>query len=118
MAQRREVSLGSLSWGLYPGAILWGFQLWVSYGLVNVSCGHGFDLMFHLVSLVFAVLTGLTVLLSYRLWRDIRAGELISRGTPGRAEFMALSGMAANSLFVLLIVIGGIPSFIFDPCVA
>lgn len=115
MAQRREVGLSALSWSLYPGAILWGFQLWVSYGLVNVACGHGFDIMFHLVTLFFAGLTGLTILYAYHLWRDLREGAP-THGRHPRAEFMALSGVTANSLFLLLIVVGGIPSFVFDPC--
>lgn len=114
--QRRPISLLALSLGLYPGAVLWGFQLWLSYGLVNISCGHGFDAMFHLVSLVFAVLTVGSVLLSWRLWRDMRDGRAIARGSPHRAEFMALSGIATNSLFLLLIVVGGIPSFVLNPC--
>lgn len=114
--EQREVSLWALSLGLYPGAILWGFQLWLSYGLVNVSCGHGFDPMFHLVSLFFAALTAASLLLSWRLWRDLREGRAASRGARRRAEFMALSGFAANSLFLLVIVVGGIPSFVLDPC--
>jgi len=114
----REVSLWSLSLGLYPGAILWGFQLWVSFGLVNVACGHGFEPMFHLVSLVFAALTALTIRTAYGLWRDLRLGSLAVRGAPGRARFMALSGIVANSYFLLLIVVGAIPSFLFNPCVS
>jgi hypothetical protein len=114
----REVSLLALSMGLYPGAILWGFQLWLSYGLVNVACGQGFDPMFHLVSLVFAGLTGLTVALSFRLWRSLQSGSALADAARRRAEFMALSGVASNSLFLLFIIVGGIPSFVFDPCLS
>jgi hypothetical protein len=113
---RREVGLWQLSLGLYPGAVLWGFQLWLSYGLVNVSCSQGFGLMFHLVSLVFGALTGLTVWRCFSLWTDLRSGELFAPGAQARAEFMALCGMAANGFFLLLIVVGGIPSFVFSPC--
>ncbi|MBV9121116.1 MAG: hypothetical protein JOZ39_10435 [Chloroflexi bacterium] len=115
--ERREVSLGSLSLGLYPGAFLWGFQLWLSYGLVNAVCGgHGFQAEFHVLSLFFAVLTAGCIFLSYRLWRDIRNGAAVQRGSARRAEFMALSGVAANSLFLLFIVLGGVPSFVLVPC--
>jgi hypothetical protein len=113
---RRHVSLLTLSLGLYPGAILWGFQLWVSYGLVNVSCSQGFDVMFHLVSLFFAALTAGCVWLSYRWFRDLREGVLVSSGVPGRAEFMALCGIVANVFFLSLIVLGGVPSFFLAPC--
>lgn len=113
---RREVGLLPLSLGLYPGAILWGLQLWVSYGLVNVSCGHGFDPMFHLVSLFFAALTAGSILLAWTLWCDLREGRAIARGAHHRAEFMALSGVAANSLFLMFILLGAVPSFFLDPC--
>jgi hypothetical protein len=113
---RPQASLWALSIGLYPGAILWGFQLWLSYGLVNVSCSQGYPFMFHLVSLCFAALTAGCVWLSSRLLRDLRGGVLVSTGVPGRAEFMAQSGIVANIFFLSLIVLGGVPSFILAPC--
>lgn len=116
--ERREVSLMSLSLGLYPGAILWGFQLWLSYGLVNVVCGgHGFAAEFHLVSLFFAALTAGSIALSLHSWRALREGRAEAKGSEQRAEFMALSGVAANSLFLLFILLGAVPSFLLDPCV-
>ncbi|HLG71408.1 MAG TPA: hypothetical protein VK009_13360 [Chloroflexota bacterium] len=115
---RREIGLMSLSLGLYPGAILWGFQLWVSYGLVNVICGgHGFTGELHLVSLFFGVLTAGCILLSLRLWRELHEGRAVAKGSQQRAEFMALSGVAANSIFLLFILLGAVPSFFLDPCV-
>jgi hypothetical protein len=110
-------NLLSQSLALYPGAVLWGVQLWLGYGLVNVFCGHGFHPMLHLVPFVFGILTALTILSSYRQWRELQAEAAEGRGHE-RAQFMAMAGVVANAFFLLLIVIGGIPTFVFDPCVS
>jgi hypothetical protein len=114
---RRLVNPMALSLGLYPGAVLWGFQLWVSYGLVNVACGQGSWFMLHLVSLAFAAGTAGCVWFSYRLWSGIRHSVLTPDGAPWRAEFMALCGIVANAFFLMLILLGGVPSFVLSPCV-
>jgi len=105
------------SLALYPGAVLWGIQLWLGYGLVNVACGHGLRPLLHLVPFVFGILTALTILSSYRQMRQLQAAAAEGHARE-RARFLAMAGVVANAFFLLLIVIGGIPTFVFDPCVS
>ena len=68
-------------------------------------------------------------LLAFRFWReegaaDPNAGIEPGGGDPepeehvrsGRAGFMALFGLAANALFLLMIVYGGLSLLLLRPC--
>ena len=68
-------------------------------------------------------------LLAWRFWREEGATDPNTRIEPGggdpepeelvrsgRAGFMALFGLAANALFLLMIVYGGVSLLLLRPC--
>jgi hypothetical protein len=92
-------------------------NLEVAYALVPTACS-GRNLLpvhlVHLISLVLAIVGGLTALRHWRLsgatWPGGAGGRL------SRTQFMSGVGMLLGLLFALVIVAQWIPSFILDPC--
>jgi hypothetical protein len=81
------------------------------------------------LTVVLAAVTVAAGLLAFRFWReegaaDPNAGIEPGGGDPepeehvrsGRAGFMALFGLAANALFLLMIVYGGLSLLLLRPC--
>jgi hypothetical protein len=114
-------SLEALVWfGVLGGAAAWTVQLVVGSQLEENHCTRfGARYSIHTPTweaaltagtAAVAVAAGVAALLAYR--RSRRGGD-----RRGRIGFMATSGILANTLFLALILLGGIGVSVLDPCV-
>ena len=139
-AERRRKAAPWLLWfAVLGGTAAWSAHLLVAWGLEEIACspassstdvlGVSLTVWIGLVTTVLAAVTVAAGLLAYRLWRQAGAAdpnrhiepgggdpepEEVVRG--GRAGFMALFGLAANALFLLAILYGGVSLLLLRPC--
>lgn len=120
----------ALWFGLLSGPIIWSVQFLIVYLLVEIACQAGVlqtqVLGLELVSLLVIILTAASLasvayggLFSYRKFQQTGDGKVFDREnlSASPARFMALSGLALNLLFGLLILLMGIPAIVLAPCV-
>lgn len=108
----RALWIGAL---LPPVAFL--INLEVAYALVPTACSSGTALPVHLVHLACLSLAIGGGLVAWRRW--VAEGKLWpgeEGGASARSRFMAGVGVLLSGLFVLVIVVQWIPSFLLDPC--
>ena len=136
---RRRAAPLLLWFAVLGGVVAWSVHLLAGWGLEEIACSPvsdgpnvlGVSLTVWIGALTF-VLGAVTVaagLLAWRFWREEGAAdpdtgiepgsgdpepEELVRG--GRAGFMALFGLAANALFLLMIVYGGVSLLLLRPC--
>jgi hypothetical protein len=136
---RRKAAPWLLWFAVLGGAVAWSAHLLLGWGLEEIACSPvsaGPDVLGVSLSVWIGVLTGVLAavtvaagLLAYRFWRQAGAADPNTRIEPagggpetqelirgGRAGFMALFGLAANALFLLMIVYGGVSLLLLRPC--
>ena len=136
---RRKAAPWLLWFAVLGGAVAWSAHLLLGWGLEEIACSPvsaGPDVLGVSLSVWIGVLTGVLAavtvaagLLAYRFWRQSGATDPNSRIEPGggdpepqerirggRAGFMALFGLAANALFLLIILYGGVSLLLLRPC--
>ena len=136
---RRKAAPWLLWFAVLGGAVAWSAHLLLGWGLEEIACSPvsaGPDVLGVSLSVWIGVLTGVLAavtvaagLLAYRFWRQAGAADPNTRIEPagggpeppelirgGRAGFMALFGLAANALFLLIIVYGGVSLLLLRPC--
>ena len=96
-----------------PTAML--MQLEINYALVPWACATSNVWPLHLVSLFALVLTVVSGLLAYRIWRRVSTDE-DSGGALARSRFMAAVGVLISLLMALVIVAQWLPVFFHSPC--
>lgn len=106
--------------GLLAAPVAWAVQLVVGYGLAEAECSPagvrvGFDSMtwqIVVTALTAAyALSGLAVAGRLALEEHRRDGD-----ERGRIAFMATGGILVSSIFLLLILLGGIAASSLEPC--
>lgn len=129
---RDLVSTKLLFFGLFGAPFVWSVQLIVNYALMSHSCYPGrlpiptsyvgvawtVALIVSIASLIVAVASALTSIRSWRRTEDEHAGSenaLLEVGE-GRTRFMAFAGILLSVLFLLGIVLNGIPLFVVPAC--
>jgi hypothetical protein len=136
---RRKAAPWLLWFAVLGGAVAWSAHLLLGWGLEEIACSPvsaGPDVLGVSLSVWIGVLTGVLAavtvaagLLAYRFWRQAGAADPNTRIEPaggepepqelirgGRAGFMALFGLAANALFLLIILYGGVSLLLLRPC--
>jgi hypothetical protein len=137
---QRKVAPWLLWFAVLGGAAAWTTHLLFGWGLEEIACSPastspdvlGVSLTVW-IGVATAVLTAVTVaagVLAYRFWRQAGAADPKEHIEPGeggpepqeavrggRAGFMALFGLAANALFLLSIVYGGVSLLLLRPCI-
>jgi hypothetical protein len=137
-ARRRAAPLG-LWFAVLGGAVAWSVHLLLGWGLEEIACspasaspdvlGVSLTVWIGVVTAVLAAVTVAAGLLAYRFWRQTGAADPNAQIEPGaadpepeervrggRAGFMALFGLAADALFLLIIVYGGVSLLLLRPC--
>ena len=136
---RRRAAPFVLWFAVLGGAVAWTAHLLLGWGLEEIACspvsqgpevlGLSLTVWIGAITAVLAAVTVAAGLLAYRFWRqggaadpnahiepaggDPEPQELVSSA---RAGFMALFGLAANALFLLIIVYGGVSLLLLRPC--
>ncbi len=112
--------------GIILPATAWMIQLFALYMLEDfISCtpgsqtpglilGLGVRPLALLITVVLAVPTAVAGLISWRMWRGMRA----TADEGGRARWMALAGVMSSILFLLIILIKVAPPLLIGVCQA
>jgi hypothetical protein len=126
--ERDLPSAGSLLFGALGGAAAWALQLAILDMAVELGCFGGWPRRteYGSTTMLTLVVVGVTVvallvtaaawLTSFARWRNFRNGA----DDPGveRTAFLAISGLLADALFFVLIVLTGIaPLFFLGTCI-
>jgi hypothetical protein len=112
--------------GWFIGVAAWGLHLFLSYALVEWYCVNPTVLQPATVKIG---LHGLTIIcfalalyggrLVWRIHRTLQVnGEEVSNGGRGwvRSRFMTCGGIMLTGFMAVLILVEGIPNFVFEPC--
>ena len=136
---RRRAAPWLLWFAVLGGAVAWTVHLLVGWGLEEIACspasagpdvlGLSLTLWIGAITAALAAVTVAAGLLAYRFWRQAGAADPNTHIEPGRGDpeperlvrggrtgFMALFGLAANALFLLIIVYGGVSLLLLHPC--
>jgi hypothetical protein len=136
---RRRAAPLLLWFAVLGGAVAWSAHLLVGWGLEEIACspvsagpevlGVSLTVWIGVLTVVLGAVTVAAGLLAFRFWREEGAADPNTRIEPGggdpepeelvrngRAGFMALFGLAANALFLLMIVYGGLSLLLLRPC--
>jgi hypothetical protein len=112
-----DVGLVKLLAGVFAGPIAWGLNLEVNYSLVKWACASGQVMVLTLVSVVAFIAVAAGFAASWRCWTrlpddtDLRGDRVIDR-----SYFLALTGLALNALFAVLILTGLALHGVVSPC--
>lgn len=123
----RGGSTGRLWFGLLGGAVAWVAHLLVSYLLVEITCAPsslGFTLLgFSGSAVMLLALTLLTVLIAlaaalvaYQDWRRFKRSARDAQMLRSSGTDLSLIGFLLSGLFVLIILIEGLPIFFLRAC--
>lgn len=103
-----------LWFGLLGGPLAWAGHLGVAYYLVPDACAAGSSALLHVVTFV-AVAVAVAAIAS--AWRVRRAAHPSDDGIASeRGAFAGVVGLALSSLFLLVILMEGLPPLLIDPC--
>ena len=129
----RAVSRLPLWIGFLGGPTLWSVHLIASEVVVSAACSTGQRGFYSFTLLgtagwrvVFLLFTAVLLLLAvgadavaFRSWRATRVGTRLTGeadGAAGRSGWMAMAGILLSSLFLVGIVLEGLPVFWFGGC--
>jgi hypothetical protein len=123
---RAETKGSWLLWyGVLAGPIVWACQLLLDEGLTeSVACAPGnrtpglffntdMNVVIQIINAVATVLTLAPLIVSYRCYRKLRAGDAT---TGGRARWMAIGGMFDSTLFLIITMTKFASPFFLTPC--
>jgi hypothetical protein len=116
-----------LWFGVLGGAVAWSLHTIVDWGIDETVCRSGHTAMAGIplrpllfgLALLFDVVCSLAAVVSYRHWRRLEGapatGELPAL-RQGRAAFMAVIGLVANLLFLVMLLCSTSVIFVFPAC--
>ncbi|HEX3154372.1 MAG TPA: hypothetical protein VHV32_07085 [Candidatus Angelobacter sp.] len=114
---RSGSSAMALWWGVFAGPIAFAADEVLSYAIVQHSCSTGYNLLLHFYTImaIFVCASGfLSALWCYnRIPRDAGTEEA---NVASRSRWMAIYGLAASSVFVIVIIALAIPKWALSPC--
>jgi len=114
---------GRLFFAVFGAAIAWSLHLLMSYLIIATFCNTGWPgLRVALVATTLLSAAGAAAsgVVAYRTWRAHVGGQAWDaalRDPHGRATgFLLVMGMVAAGLFLLIILLGGLPPFLLPGC--
>jgi hypothetical protein len=137
---RRRAAPFMLWFAVLGGTAAWTLHLLLGWGLEEIACspastspgvfGVSLTVWIGVATALLAAVTVAAGVLAYRFWRQAGAADPKEHTEPGeggpepqetvrsgRTGFMALFGLAANALFLLSIVYGGVSLLLLQPCI-
>lgn len=121
---RGEARRGTLFFAVLAGPLAWTVELLTNYYFSSLACrrtlaafmlfGHqGFSILIFGVEIATALLGLAAGLVAWRQWQQAAPPQTDALiGVNQRAPFMALSGMLLSGLFLLIILVSGIPNLV------
>jgi hypothetical protein len=98
----------SMWFAFLVGPIAWAAHETLSYAFVKLACGSGLMILEYLVTLLCVALVAVGGYLS--------RGATLSRTPLTSAEFIYLSALVLNILFVFAILMEALPNLVVSPC--
>ncbi len=92
----------------------WGLQLLIGYGLVTVACLNGTKFAFDALTVLAAVITLASGVVSFASWQERGVAEL--EDTPNADQFVAVVGVLMALIFLALIVGTGLSGAALEAC--
>jgi hypothetical protein len=92
----------------FSGPLAWTVHELLSYALVKLACGSGLMLLEFAVSVLCLLAAAAGIYLSY--------GATPKRAPQTTVEFMYLSALVLNLLFLFAIVMESLPDLVVNPC--
>jgi hypothetical protein len=113
---RRPVVSLMLWWGIFAGPVGVALDEMLSYAIIQHSCSTGNHGLLHFYTAV-AILLSLSGFAT-ALWcyRRLPQTDLEGGSTAARSRWMAIYGIAASSVFILVIIAISIPKWAMNPC--
>jgi len=109
MKQADTTSTRTTMWLAYfTGPLAWTIHELLSYALVKVACGSGLMLLEFAVSGFCLLVAAGGIYMSY--------GATARRAPQTSVEFMYLSALVLNVLFLFAILMESLPNFVVNPC--
>lgn len=111
---QQKVEQSGLLWLIFLGGpVLWLIQFQTQYTLLEWACTHQKIAVLRSIGVLFISLPLILLILAYCLWRrslrvGIREHDL--------RRFMFELGMFTSALFLLLILLQTMATFLIDPC--
>ena len=112
-----HVGLAKLVAGFLLAPFAWLLDLQVSYATVKWACAADQPGVMLLLPLGSLALIALGTWLSWSTWAMLRSdASLEGARMEDRSYFLAVSGLAMNAVFLLLIVTSYAPRYLLSPC--
>lgn len=108
----------ALQWaGVLAGPVAWAFDLMLSYGLVQWTCGGGPPAVLRIITLLSLAIVGAGAGAAWYVLRQVPPGTPADGSQPShRGHFMGALGLLMCGLFALVVVAGAVPRWVLDAC--
>jgi nicotinamide riboside transporter PnuC len=115
------VSQLSLWFGMLGGAAAWAAHLVMAYSLVPLACAQGLEILLYATIPLTMIIALAAIFFAWRGWSQVRELEMETDGNGNRlvsqrVRFMALSGLAMSTLFLVVIIAQSVPILTQNPC--
>jgi hypothetical protein len=112
-----HVGLMMLIGGLLIGPFAWLLDLQISYASVKWACANNKRALLLALPIGSLALLAAGTWMSWSSWTKLR-GDASNEGArmEDRSYFLAISGLALNALFALLILTSFVPRYFLSPC--
>jgi cytochrome c oxidase subunit I len=120
MASSRPATHAGSRWVLwlclFAGPAAWTAHLLLSYPLVPWVCASGLPILLHLITLLTALVTLAAAVIAFRGWDQATQDTRPDDERAAATGYLALTGVLMDGLFLFVIVVEGLPSFLLGPC--
>ncbi|HZU34076.1 MAG TPA: hypothetical protein VFB79_23390 [Candidatus Angelobacter sp.] len=105
-----------LWWGIFAGPVGVALDEMLSYAIVQHSCSTGHHGLLHFYTAVAILLSISGFAAALWCYRRLPPTNLEGGSTAARSRWMAIYGMAASSVFILVMIAMSIPKWAMSPC--
>lgn len=111
-----HIGLAKLIFGFLLAPFAWLLDLQVSYVTVKWACAADARAVLLLLPLGSLAIIAFATWLSWSSWTRLREADPDGARLEDRSYLLAVSGLAMNGVFALLIVLSYVPRYLLSPC--
>jgi hypothetical protein len=113
---RRPAAPLLLWWGVFAGPVAVALDEMLSYAIVHHSCSTGHHSLLHFYTAVTILVSLSGIVAALWCYRRLPRTNLEGGSPIARSRWMAIYGIAASSVFILVIIAVSIPKWAMSPC--